>query len=200
MNPVATPTVLPLFLNAASALLMAFVRAAPNGAEPALGLACGGEIEQPPFGPLDLLAGRIVEILTIGVVDDVFAESDQLAPQVQIVNCPAVILRVDDRDRGAGQARQVLRSADLGQRSVLIEKILQGHRVGDLPALDQLADRGEDPAVHRIAEMLGLKELGDPEIGRVVDQDGPEERLLGVGVAGWEANGFGVGLPQRCDP
>ncbi len=44
---------------------------------------------------------------------------------------------------------QVLRAADLGQRAVLIEQVLQRDRVGDLAALHQLADRLIDAAVQR---------------------------------------------------
>ena len=53
-----------------------------------------------------------------------------------------------------GQLRQILRAADLGQRAVLVEQVLQRDRVGDLAALDQLADRLVDAAVQRVGEML----------------------------------------------
>ena len=58
--------------------------------------------------------------------------------------------------------REVLRAADLGQGAVLVEQVLQGDRIGDLAALDQLADRLIDPPVHGVAEMLRQQELGNP--------------------------------------
>jgi hypothetical protein len=75
-----------------------------------------------------------------------------------------------------------LRPADLGKRTVLVEQVFQGDRVGDLTPIQKLADRRVDPAMHRIAEMLGAEKLDDPAIGRVVDQDGAQQRLLGLGV------------------
>ena len=89
-----------------------------------------------------------------------------------------------------GEPGQILRAADLCQRAVLVEQVLQRHRVGDLPALDQLADRGVDAAVHGVAEMLGLEEFRHSGIGRVVDQDRAQKRLLGLGVVGRGANQF----------
>ncbi len=59
----------------------------------------------------------------------------------------------------AASRAKILRPADLGQRAVLIEQILQRHRIGDLAASQQLADRREDAAMHSIAEMLRLKKL-----------------------------------------
>ncbi len=94
---------------------------------------------------------------------------------------------------------QILRAADLGQRTVLVEQILQRHRVGDLPALDQFADRRIDTGVHSVAEMLRLQEFRHPGIGRVVDQQGAQQRLLGLAVIGRGADQLGVGVAQRRD-
>ena len=93
-----------------------------------------------------------------------------------------------------------MRPADLGQRPVLIEQVLEGDRVGDLAAAQQLADGGEDAAVHGVAEMLRLEEFGDPVIGRVVDQYGAEQGLFGFRVVGWGSEQLGVGLAQQRDP
>jgi len=37
--------------------------------------------------------------------------------------------------------------------------------------------------MHGIAEMLGRKEFGDPAVGGVIDEDGAQQRLLGLGIA-----------------
>ena len=107
-----------------------------------------------------------------GLGNDVLADRYQLPAQVQVVDRSAVMLGIDDGDGSFGQARQVLSAADLGERAVLVEEAFQRHRIGDLPALDQLADSREDPAVHGIAEMLGREELGDAAVGGIVDEDG----------------------------
>ena len=74
--------------------------------------------------------------------------------------------------------------------------MLQGDRVGDLAALDQLGRSGVDPAVHGIAEMLGQEKFGNPAVGRVVDQDRPEQGLLGLGVGGRLRHPFQVGFAE----
>ncbi len=169
-------------------------------AKPALALAGRGKVEQLFFGALDLGGRRIVEILAERVVDDVLADRDQLSPEKQVIDVAPIILGVDDRDRGAGEPRQILRAADLGQGSVLVEQVFEGHRIGDLAALDQFADRGINAAVNGIAEMLGQQEFADPRIGGVADQQCAKQRLLGLVVIGREANRGGVALAQRCDP
>jgi hypothetical protein len=81
----------------------------------------------------------------------------------------------------------------------LVEQILQRDRVGDLAAFDGAADRGIDPAMDGVAEMLGSEELGDPRMRRVVDEDRPQQRLLGLDIGGRLRHPFEVGLAQRSD-
>src|SRR5215469_216113 len=169
-------------------------------AKSAFGLTGRGEIEQGLLRALDLLAGRIVEILAECVVDDLLSEGDQLPPQVEIVNDTAVIGSVDDGDGSLGEASQILRAADISQCAILIEQILERYGIGNLAALDQLADSDEDPAVHRVAEVLGLEEFGNAKIGRVVYQQCAQQRLLGLGIVGCGTNEFGLGGLQRRDP
>src|SRR3546814_3813819 len=54
--------------------------------EPALGLAVLGEVEEMRLGLLDLLGGRAVEVALEGVVDDGFADLDQLAAQEAVTD------------------------------------------------------------------------------------------------------------------
>ena len=90
---------------------------------------------------------------------------------MQVVDRAAIMLGVYDRHRRFGEPRQVLRPTDLSQRAVLVEQVLQGDRVGDLAAFDQLADRGENAGMHRVGEMLRQQKLRDPPVRRIVDQD-----------------------------
>jgi hypothetical protein len=130
---------------------------------------------------------------------DVLADRDQLASQMQVVDRAAVMLGIDDRHRRFGEPRQILRAADLGKGAVLVEQILQRDRVGDLAAFDEPADRGIDAAVDGVAEMLRHQELGDPRMRRVVDEDRPEQRLLGLDVGGRLRQPVEIGLAQRSD-
>ena len=68
-----------------------------KGEEATFALSRGCEIEQLFLGAFDLLGGAVVEILAEGIVDHIFAERDQLTPQVKVVDVTAVILGIDDR-------------------------------------------------------------------------------------------------------
>ena len=119
-----------------------------------------------------------LEIVRVGVVDHVLADIDQLPAQVEIMDRAAVIGGVDDGDHRGRQPPEILGAADLGERAVLIEQILERDRIGDLAALDQLGDGGEDAAMNRLGEVLGQQEVGDAVKGGVVDQYRAQERLL----------------------
>ena len=124
---------------------------------------------------------------------DVFAKDDQLAPQVEVMDVAAVILGVDDRDRRAGEPGEILRAANFGKRTVLIEQVLQGDGVGDLPPLDQFADRRINPGVDGVPKMLGQQEFRNPRIRCVADQQRAQQGLFGVVVEGRDADQFGIG-------
>ena len=67
-------------------------------------------------------------------------------------------------------------------RSGVAEKGLQGDRRRDLAGLDEAGRDLVDAPVQLLEEMLRLEEVGDAVKGVVVDEDGPEKRLLGVDV------------------
>jgi hypothetical protein len=46
--------------------------------------------------------------------------------------------------------------------------------------------------VHRLIEVLGQQEIGDAVEGLVVDEDGAEQRLLGLDIVRGEAEGLFV--------
>ncbi len=134
------------------------------------------------LGLLDLLGRRGVDAVVVGGVDDVLAEADELAPQVEVVDRPAVVLGVDDGHRRAGEPREVLGAADVGERLVVLEVVLERDRRGDLAALDEREHRLVDAPVHRLEEVSGLQERRDAVGHLVVDEHGPEQRLLGLEV------------------
>ena len=150
--------------------------------ETALGAVGLGQREQLLLGDLDLAFARGLQLVLVGIVDHVLADRDELAAEVEVVDGTAVVLGVDDGDDRGGELDQVLGAADLGQPAVLVEHRLQSDRVGDLAALDQLADGGEDPAMDRVGEVVGAEEVADPLIGGIVDQEGAEKALLGLVV------------------
>ena len=95
-----------------------------------------------------------------------------------------IVLGVDHRHGGACKPRQIPPTASLLQRLVPLEIVLEGHGVGDLPALDHAEDGVVDAAMHRQKEMLRQQEGADQAGGFVVDQQRAEERLFGLKVAG----------------
>jgi len=169
-----------------------------KGAEPAFVGAGRREIEKVPFRRLDLLRRRALEIVAIGVVDDILADGDELAAQIEVVNGAAIVLGIENGDDRGGQAHEILCAADLGERAVLIEQILERHRIGDLAALDEARDGGEDAAVNGLGEMFGQQKFGDSVEGRIVDENGAQERLLGLDIARRRTVGL-IAVAQRRD-
>ena len=126
-----------------------------------------------------------------GAVDRVLADLDQAALEGEVVDHPAVVGGVDDGVGRLGEPAEIARAVELAQRRVLLEQALERDRVGELAAPDRLDAALEDPGVDRLEEMLGAQELADAVIGVVVDQDGAEQRLLGLDVVRLDAEGAG---------
>ena len=143
-----------------------------------------GQLEQPPLGILDLLVRRHVDRRVIGDVDHVFADGDQRAARREIIDGAAVVGGVDDGDGLGGQPREILRDRHVADLLVGRQEGLQRDRVGDLAHADELGGNLEDLAVQRLVEMQRFQEIGDAVEGVVVDEDGAEQRLLGLDVVG----------------
>ena len=141
------------------------------------------------FGLFDLCGGVEVEIDIVGFVDDIGADLDQRPAQVPVEHGPPVVAGIDDRDDGGGKAGQIVRAADLVERPVALEQVLERDRIGDLAHLDQFADRAEDPAVAGIGKMLDLEEIGDAVERPVVGEQGAEQRHLRLVVVRRHAEG-----------
>ena len=80
--------------------------------EAAAVLAGFRDLIKPALGVLDLLARRRVDRRIEGDVDDVFADVDQIAPDREVMNGAAVIMRVDDGRRFRDEAGEILRHGD----------------------------------------------------------------------------------------
>ena len=63
---------------------------------------------------------------------------------------------------------------------------------------DQLGQRLVDLLVQRVVEVVRLEEARDAVVRLVVDEDGTEQRLLGLDVVGRGAEGQGVGGLGAC--
>ena len=146
-----------------------------------------GKLVEAVLSRFDLLRRRLVERPVVGVVHHFLADADEGAAQRQVVDRPSVMLGVDHRHGGAGEAGQILTAAGLLQRLVSLEIMLESHGIGDLPALDHAEHGVVDAAVHRQEEMFRQQEGADQACGFVVDQQRAEQRLLGFEVARWGA-------------
>ena len=78
-----------------------------EGLEAALGLAGAGEVVELLFRHLDLLQRRFLDVAAEGAVHHAFAEIDQLAPQIKVMDRPAERGGIDHMHRGRRQAREV---------------------------------------------------------------------------------------------
>ena len=70
--------------------------------------------------------------------------------------------------------------------------------VACLPEAISLDGRLVDLLVQRIVEVVRLEEARHAVVRLVVDEDGAEQRLLGLDVVGRGAEGQGVGARRRC--
>ncbi len=150
--------------------------------EAALVFAALGELVERLFRVEDLRARRVVHRRVIGAVVDVGADIDEFAPHREFVDRAPVFFGVDDRRRRVGEARQILRAADFGQRRVALEEVLQRHRRGEVALRDQLRRRLVNSSVYGIEEMRRLEKARHAVVGLVVDEDRAQERLLRVDI------------------
>ena len=170
-----------------------------EGAEAALDLAGGGEVEQLLLGLLDLGGGVALGREVAGVGHDLVADLDQLAAQVEVENDLPVMVGVGDGDRAVGEAHQVLRAAELDHGRIGFEQVLERDRVGDLAFLDDGDAGGVDALVQRFVEVLGGQEVRDLGIGQVVIEDRAEKPLLGFEIAGQLAQARGFAFAEGDD-
>ena len=102
------PDRFPSRLKAAAAMSMASPTALPNSLKSAVVLACLGQLEQPPFGVLDLHVGQHVDRSIVGDVDHVLADADQAAAGREVVDRAPVVFGVDDGGRFHRQPGEIV--------------------------------------------------------------------------------------------
>jgi len=68
------------------------------------------------------LRRRLVDVAFIGAVDDILADADEFAAQIQVVDEPPVIAGTDRGDGGVGEANDVGDAAELGDHRILTKK------------------------------------------------------------------------------
>ena len=141
--------------------------------------------EQPRLGLLDLLLGREVDRRVVGAVDHVLADDDQLAAGVEVVDGAGVVARVDDGGGVDGELAEIQRHRGGGvDRLGVLEEGPERDRRRLLARGDQLRQRLVDLLVQRVVEVVRLEEARDAVVRLVVDEDGAEQRLLGLDVVG----------------
>ncbi len=134
-----------------------------------------------PLRLLDLIAGTRIDRRIEGDVNDILADRDQLAPHREIVNAAPVIVGVDDGGRLAGKAGQILRHGHAAE-IMFAEKSLERHRRRQLASPDQRSRDLENAAMNLLDEVLASEEVRDAIKCIVVDEDRPEQGLLGLEV------------------
>ena len=141
-----------------------------------------GELEKLALGVFDMALRRRLDRRVVGEVDHVLADGDQVAADRQIVDGAAVVLGVDDGRRFGGQPRQILIDGQAGDIEVRRQEGLERHRRRQLAGADQAAGQLEDALVDGFEEMLRLEEIGNAVERLVIDEDGAQQRLLGLDI------------------
>ena len=152
-----------------------------------------GHLIERLLGALDQVLGRVLDVGIEGLVHEVGADADQLAPLRQLVDGAAIFLGIDDGGGVGGETREVGRPADFLQRGVIVEIGLERHRRGQLAGADQGGRHLVDAGMDGFEEMLGRQEGRNAVAGLVVDQDGAQKRLFGLQIMGRGAEALGVG-------
>jgi hypothetical protein len=141
-----------------------------------------GEFEQATLGVLDLLLRRHVDRRVIRDVDHVLADGDQRAAGGEVIDGAAVVGGVDDGDGFRRKPREIVGDGHVADLLLGRQERLQRDRIGHLAHADQFRRDLIDLAVQGLVEMRRFQEIRDPVEGVVVDEDGAEQRLLGLDV------------------
>ena len=140
------------------------------------------ELIEAALGILDLIARRKIDRRIEGDVDHILADIDQLAPDREIVDCAAIIHRVDDGRRLGGEPGEVLGKRQSGDVGLSGQEGLQRHRRCQLAGANETARDVVDLLMNRLEEMLRLEKIADAIERLVVDQNRAQEGLLGLDI------------------
>ena len=142
------------------------------------GLSAFGKLEEFRFGRLDLLRGRKIDIGVDGVLDHVVADTDQLAPQMCLIDGDGVVCRLCKADDAVGKLAQIILDGAVRPVIGAAEETFQGDRVRQLPAVDHAHHGGEDAAMERIVEMFCTEAVVDLLHDVIVDKQRAKKVLL----------------------
>ncbi len=113
----------------------------------------------------------------------------------KVVDGAAVIRGVDDGGRFGREPGEILADRQPADVDIGRQKRLERHRRRDLAGANQVRAQLVDLLVNRLEEMRRLEKIGDAVKRLVVDQDGAEQRLLGLDIVRRDAvlrrGGFG---------
>ena len=126
--------------------------------------------------------GGQFEVAVIGHVDDLAADGDERAAQMQVVDGLSEGDRVDDADGARGEFGQVTRPADIGQPVLLLEMVPEGGGARLAAAFGHALDGLVDAPVARVEEMVRLQEVADLLQEAIVHQDRAEQRHLDLQI------------------
>ena len=140
------------------------------------------DVEQLALGPVD----RLLDLGRVLVADpgDLAGGRDEVAQDGLALDDPGVLDGVDGGRGLVRQARQVRAAADGLELVRPLERLGDGDDVDRLALVEQLEHRGVDRAVRGPIEVLGAEELGDLDDRIAIDEDRPEDGLLGLGALG----------------
>ena len=159
----------------------------------ALQLPFGGQLVEFFFGDVHLEGSIFMQADGVGVIDDIVAQSNQLAAQIAVENQAGIVFGIDDGYRGAGQIHQVFRSADFVQNTVRRQITAQRDRIGRMPAGEQRGDGLIDFGMDRAGKMEGAQKFRHFLQRVVVGQNRSQQSLFGFDVLGRHAHRKGFG-------
>ena len=173
-----------------AAVALISVRRHVDGGGESLGEALKAALVTAGFGKLEKLALGIFDMALRGCinrrivseVDHILADSDQVAPDRQIIDGPAVILGIDDGGRFGGKPRQILIDRQSGDVEVSRQEGLQRDRGREFSRADQAAGKLENALMDVLEEMLRLEKIGDAIERLVINEDRAQQRLLGLDI------------------
>jgi len=148
------------------------------------GDALVGDPEHDLLGPVYQL-GRLADAL-VAKRGDLGAGPDEAAVGGGVADDLGVMARVCHRRHGRRQGVHDRLAADLVEQAAVGEGVGERDRVDVLAPPVHLQDRLVDRRVRAAVEVARLQELRDDRDGVAGHEHGPEHRLLGVQVLGWD--------------
>ncbi len=153
-----------------------------EGLDRALGAAVGRDLEQLFLGGLDLRARIDLFRGVHRALDQPAPDRHQRAQHGEIIDLLGELPRADQAGARAGQLGEVTRPAQFLHALVGVEHRAQRDRRRQHVVAAQRLDRGEDAAVHRLEEVIGL-ELVEQIVGQpVVDHHRAEHRRFRLDI------------------